>query len=241
VDKRERDAGRGGTARSHGFLVNLMIRALVFDFDGLILETEEPDYLAWQELYRAHGADLPLDVWCRCIGRSSDWFDPIARLEEEIGRPLDRETLREQQRRRHLELIEEASILPGVTAYLEVAHRLGLPVAIASSSRLGWVQGHLHRLGLAEGWACIQCYDDGRHAKPEPDLYLLALEALQVAPNEAIAFEDSPNGVRAAKRAGLWCVAVPNSLTRTLDLSAADLRLGSLEEMPLAEMLGRFS
>jgi HAD superfamily hydrolase (TIGR01509 family) len=218
-----------------------MIRALVFDFDGLILETEEPDYLAWQELYREHGRDLPLDVWCQCIGRSLDWFDPIARLEEEVGRPLDRAALHERHHRRHLELIQAGRALPGVEAYLDEARRLGLPVAIASSSRLDWVQGHLGRLGLADGWACLCCWGEGERAKPEPDLYLSAFARLQVAPHEAIAFEDSPNGVQAAKRAGMWCVAVPNPLTRSLDLSAADLRLDSLEQMPLREVIAFFA
>lgn len=218
-----------------------VIRALVFDFDGLILETEEPDYLAWQELYREHGADLPLEVWCQCIGRSLDWFDPIARLEEEVGRPLDREALRERHRRRHRALIEAGPLLPGVESYLADARRLGLPVAIASSSRLAWVSGHLERLGLADGWACIMCWSEGKRAKPEPDLYLSALAELQVGPHEAIAFEDSPNGIRAAKRAGMWCVAVPNPLTRMLDLSEADLCLDSLEQMPLAEVIAHLS
>src|SRR5579864_9366985 len=210
-----------------------MIRALVFDFDGLILETEEPDYLAWQELYVAHGRDLPLEAWCECIGRSMDWFDPIARLEEEVGQLLDRAALRDRHRLRHHELIEAGSALPGVETYLAEARRLGLPVAIASSSKADWVTGHLARLGLAEGWACISCWGEGERAKPEPDLYLSAVRRLGVAPEEAIAFEDSPNGIRAAKSAGLWCVAVPNPLTKTLDLSAADLRLDSLEQAPL--------
>jgi HAD superfamily hydrolase (TIGR01509 family) len=213
------------------------ISALVFDFDGLILETEEPDYLAWQELYRQHGAELPLELWCECIGRSADWFDPITHLEEEVGRQLDRDALQEWHRRRHRELIEAGFVLPGVKAYLADARRLGLPVAIASSSSAAWVTGHLERLGLPNGWACIQCWQAGTRAKPEPDLYQAVLAELQVAPHEAIAFEDSPNGIAAAKRAGLWCVAVPNALTRNLDLSAADLRLDSLEAMPLADLL----
>src|SRR5947209_6233263 len=116
-----------------------MIRALVFDFDGLILETEEPDYLAWQELYRDHGADLPVEVWCECIGRSLDWFDPIARLEEEVGRPLDRAALRDWHRRRHMELIEAGTTLFGVEAYLAEAVQPGVPVDIASYSQAAWV------------------------------------------------------------------------------------------------------
>jgi HAD superfamily hydrolase (TIGR01509 family) len=218
-----------------------MIKALVFDFDGLILETEEPDYLAWQELYRAHGADLPLETWCECIGRSSDWFDPIAHLEEEIGRTLDRTALHARHRRRHLELLSAGSVLPGVTEYLAEARRLDLPVAIASSSQVSWVRGHLERLGLADGWVCMSCWTEGTRAKPEPDLYLSALATLEVAADEAIAFEDSPNGVRAAKRAGMWCVVVPNPLTRRLDLGAADLRLDSLEQMSLPAVIGNFS
>ena len=216
-----------------------MIRALIFDFDGLILDTEGPDYRAWQEVFQEYGQDLPLSVWCQCIGRSADWFDPLDRLEGLLGRRLDRPAILSRREARHRELVEAESVLAGVGDYLAEARRLGLRLGVASSSSRPWVAGHLRRLGLDAHWDCIRCWGDVERAKPAPDLYLAVLAALDVAPHEAMALEDSPNGVAAAKRAGLFCVAVPNPLTARLDLGLADLRLGSLAEMPLSELLAR--
>ena len=114
---------------------------------------------------------------------------------------------------------------------------MGLRLGVASSSTNEWVKGHLARLGILESFDCIRCRDDVANAKPEPDLYLAVLECLGVRASEAIAIEDSPNGVLAAKRAGLRCVAIPNSITAQLDLGQADLLLGSLDEVTLAELL----
>lgn len=214
-----------------------MIQALVFDFDGLILDTEGPDYRAWQEVFWEYGGDLPLELWCECIGRSADWFDPIGYLEGHLGRSLDREAILRVHRQRHYELLEAEPILPGIEAYLEDAVRLGLRLGIASSSRRQWVVGHLERLGLAGYWECIRCWDDVTLAKPSPELYLSVLEHLGVPPHAALAFEDSPNGIAAAKAAGIFCVAVPNRLTKRLDLGRADMRLASLAELSLPELL----
>lgn len=214
-----------------------MFEALIFDFDGLILETEEPCYHAWLEIFQEYGAHLPLEVWVDCIGRSADYFDPVRYLENEVGRALDGETLRLRQRRRYHELLEQTPLLPGVTDYIAAAGEHGLMLAVASSSSSAWVVGHLDRLDILDAWVSVQCWSAGRRAKPEPDLYLAALDALGVSANRAVALEDSPNGILAAKRAGLLCVAVPNPMTSGLDLSAADLRLPSLSAVPLVELL----
>ena len=218
-----------------------MTQALIFDFDGLILDTEGPDYRAWQDVFREHGSDLPLELWCECIGRSADWFDAVGYLENLVGRPLDREAILRRQRRRHHELLEAEPILPGIKEYLADAQRLGLRVGIASSSSRQWVVGHLERIGLATCWECIRCWGDVESAKPAPDLYLAVLQQLGVAAREAVAFEDSPNGIAAAKAAGMFCVAVPNQLTARLDLSGADMRLESLAQISLPELLARIT
>jgi HAD superfamily hydrolase (TIGR01509 family) len=127
-------------------------------------------------------------------------------------------------------------VLPGIEEWLTEARRLGLKLGIASSSTRQWVMGHLDRLGLG-GWDCIRCREDTVRAKPDPDLYLAVLDCLGIGPGQAIAVEDSLNGLAAAKAAGLFCVAVPCSMTAHMDLSAADLRLGSLAQRSLAEVL----
>ena len=216
-----------------------MIRALVFDFDGLILDTEYPDYQSWQEIYQAHGAHLPLSAWERSVGSMDlDLLDPYAYLEAQIGRPVDREEIRARRRSRLAELVAAQSVLPGVEDYLADARRLGLKLGLASSSSRAWVTGCLAQFGLnGATFDCIRCGDEVKRTKPDPELYLAALDALGVRADQAVALEDSPNGVAAAKGAGLYCVAVPGVLTRRLPFDRADMRLNSLADMPLEKLL----
>jgi len=216
-----------------------MIRALLFDFDGLLVDTESPSYAAWADVYREHGHELTLDTWSAAIG-TLDGFDPYADLEGRVGRSLDRDVV--DARRRELEYaasdLEE--LRHGVHDYLVDAQRLGLERAIVSSSSEDWINRHLERLDLLDGWSCIVAANgDAARAKPRPTLYLEALDRLGVEPAEGVAFEDSPNGITAAKAAGLFCVAVPNPTTAALDVTHADLVLRSLEDVPLEELLRR--
>ncbi|HEX7975037.1 MAG TPA: HAD-IA family hydrolase [Anaerolineales bacterium] len=213
-----------------------MIRGLIFDFDGLILETEGPIYQSWNEFYQAHNCQLSFEVWAGAIGKEEAAYDPLGELEARIGRRLPPEIVA-ARRRRETELIAVQATRPGVRAYLESARRLGLKTGLASSSSCAWVVGHLNRLGLLGYFDCLRAADDVQKTKPDPDLYLAALEGLGLAASEAVAFEDSPNGILAAKRAGLLCVAVPHELTRRLSLDRADYRLDSLADLPLADLL----
>lgn len=214
-----------------------MIKALVFDFDGLILETETPIFQSWQEIYRDFGCELSLEEWLVNVGTMEEQFDPVANLEQRSGQPVDRQQTLIRRQRRELELIQHQPVMPGVQEYLESARRLGLKIGLASSSSCDWVLGHLQRLGLIGYFDAIAAGDDVALTKPDPALYQTAVEWLGVAPHEAVAFEDSRNGLLAAKRAGLHCVVVPNALTHQLDLDQADWRLVSMDEMPLVELL----
>jgi HAD superfamily hydrolase (TIGR01509 family) len=217
----------------------LSIRALVFDFDGLILETELPDYQSWREVYQEHGQDLSMKVWSDVIGRGAEYFDPYQELVAKLGHDLDRVAVLNRRKARHREMIAALEVLPGVREAIAEAKRLGLRLGVASSSSRAWVTGHLARLGLTD-FECVCARDDVVNAKPHPDLYLAACACLDVAPAEAVALEDSANGIAAAKAAGLRCIAIPNPMTAGLDLSAADLRLESLSELSLEDLLGRF-
>ena len=216
-----------------------VLRAVVFDFDGLILDTEEPVYLSWLEVYQAHGEDLPFERWVQIVGSTNALFHPQYHLEERLGKPLAREVL-ERRIGRRTEMILARAVLPGVVQHLDAARARGLKLGVASSSTREWVAGHLERLGILERFDCLRCRDDVANAKPEPDLYLAVLDCLDVKAAEAIAIEDSPNGVAAARRAGMRCVAVPNSITARLDLSEADVTLGSLAEVTLGDLLAKF-
>ncbi|TMF37723.1 MAG: HAD family hydrolase [Chloroflexi bacterium] len=215
-----------------------VIRAIVFDFDGLILDTEEPVYRSWLEVYQAHGEELPFDRWVQIVGSTTTGFHPQHHLEERLGRPLPKEVL-DRRIGRRTEMILANELLPGVVQRLDEARDRGLRLGVASSSTSEWVRGHLARLGILERFDCLRCRDDVAHAKPEPDLYLAVLECLGVEAEDAIAIEDSPNGVTAAKRAGLRCVAIPNSITARLDLTHADVTFTSLADVTLVELLRR--
>jgi HAD superfamily hydrolase (TIGR01509 family) len=215
------------------------IKALVFDFDGLILETETPAYRSWSEIYREHGHELPRDRWLDYIGREAGWFDALTHLETLVGASFDRERVRKQREELKAELTAKLDVMAGIRDYVSEGRRLGLRLAIASSSPRDYVRGHLDRVGLGQGWDAIVCREDAPRAKPAPDLYLRAVELLGVAPDEALALEDSPNGIAAAKDAGLWVVAVPNELTAAGDLTRADCRVSTCAELPLSELLQR--
>lgn len=224
-------------ANRAGSIIGQVIRALVFDFDGLIADTEGPIYQAWAEIYRQHGRELDPAWWSQVVGHTNSGFDPVGELEGLTGRSLDRDTLLEEGRRRGQELSLVQPTLPGVRDWREDARRQGLRLGVASSSSRAWVVGHLERLQL-DGWDCIRCRDDVAHVKPAPDLYLAAVACLGVAPGEALAIEDSAPGVTAARAAGLHCVAVPNWLTSGHDLSPAELVITSLADSSLASVLG---
>lgn len=215
-----------------------MIRAVIFDFDGLILDTEEAVFRSWVEVYEEHGAHLPFERWVEIVGSTTIGFHPQRHLEELLGRPLPQEVL-DRRAIRRTEFVHAKELLPGVLPHIEEARALGLKLGVASSSTTEWVRGHLARLGILERFHCLRCRDDVVNVKPAPDLYLAVLECLGVTGAEAFAIEDSPNGITAAKQAGLRCVAIPNAITAGLDLSRADVVLGSLSEVTLAELLTR--
>jgi HAD superfamily hydrolase (TIGR01509 family) len=218
-----------------------LIQALIFDFDGLILDTETPEARFWQELYARHGQEFPFAEWVRTVvGSAVANLDPVTRLEHLTGLALDRPALHEQANRSRLETQANMPPLPGVVEYIDTARRLGLRLAIASSSPHEWVDGYLRQWGLFDSFAAILCREDAGRTKPAPDLFLAALAALHVRAEQALAFEDSPNGIQAAKAAGLRVVGVPNPITARLGPLPADLVLASLADLTLPDLLAHF-
>ncbi len=216
-----------------------MIHGLIFDFDGLILDTEGPIYQSWVELFAQCGVDLPFELWATIIGVSAnEHFDPMDLLEKRVGVLAERQKLAGRRLERELELVMAETVLPGVIELLTAARAAGLRLGVASSSSRRWVVGHLERLGLLDYFEVVCTADEVERAKPDPALFELALRELGLQPSEAIALEDSPNGAMAARRAGIFVAAVPNRLTARLDLSHADLRLESLAGVSLAGLIG---
>jgi HAD superfamily hydrolase (TIGR01509 family) len=208
---------------------------LVLDFDGTILDTEGPLYRSWADLWSDHGHELALDHWQQYIGTDGG-FDPWDALERLVGFPLD-PAFRRGRRLRRDELLAREELRPGVERWLADAERLLIPVGVASSSPIDWVERHLERLGLRHRFTCLACCGESIPAKPDPTSYREACRLLKAEPSLSVAVEDSAHGVRAAVDAGLFTVAIPHQWTAGSDVSMADRVISSLEEMTLSEAL----
>ena len=219
--------------RAHGPL-----KAVLFDFDGTILDTETPEFEEWRSTFRARGHELGLDVWQHSLGTVGA-YDPCAHLADLTGTPFDHDALRQEVYARHQTRCEAQPLLPGVVDRLREARAAGLKTAVASSSLSEWVEGWLARHRIRDLFDAVCTREQVRQVKPAPDLFLLAATRLGVAADQCLVFEDSPNGISAARVAGMRCVAIPNPLTRHLPLGEADFVVESLADYSLAEILSR--
>jgi HAD superfamily hydrolase (TIGR01509 family) len=215
-----------------------VIKALIFDFDGLIMDTETPKVEAWKAIYADYGQEFPLHIWVReVVGSSVTNFDAAAHLAELTGQELDQPSLHARARAFYLERLGKLPALRGVNDYVNAARRLGLRLAVASCSTHAWVEGYLRQLGLFNDFESIICLEDVRLVKPDPEPFLKTLEALHLRADQALVFEDSSNGVLAARRAGLRVVVIPNPITADASIEPGSLVLSSLADLPLEELL----
>lgn len=231
-----REARWDGVPERRPALGLVVMKALIFDFDGTILDTEQAEYTAWTHTYARYGGELSLHDYLPWVGTAEAIFDPYTHLEAQIG-PYDREAFDRERGEMLHSLLERLEPLPGVLECLDQARKLGLKLAVASSSSAAWVLRHLQQHDLLQAFDQVITREYVERTKPDPALFLKAAEVLEVAPAECVAIEDSLNGVRAAKAAGMFTIAVPNFLTRHLDLSQADVVLPSLAELELEPFL----
>jgi len=217
------------------------LQGILFDFDGLILDTETPIFQAWKEKFKEHGKELLLAEWAEILGKSTDHLGPIEVFLNEFPEESKRAEITQEVKQTELELVHQKRPLPGVEDLIIKAKERGLMLGIVSSSDQDWVHSHLKRLGLMEYFDHTSCADEVEIAKPNPELYNLGLKKTGLAREKVLVLEDSPNGVLAAKRAELFCVAVPNQLTIQLpfdnDGGEPDLVLASLLEFPWDELM----
>jgi HAD superfamily hydrolase (TIGR01509 family) len=211
--------------------------ALIFDFDGLLVDTESSALLAWREQFAVHELVFPLEVWHSYIGSQGSQEAMLAAVRAG-GIDFEDAELRGEWRARHNRIVSSEPLRAGVEAFLDEAAAAGAKFAVASSATRDWLDQQLGRLGILARFEVVCARDNGR-VKPAPDIYLAALAGLGVEASDAIAFEDSPNGITAAKAAGLYCVAVPNPVTADLPLGQADLRAESFTQISYAELVDR--
>jgi HAD superfamily hydrolase (TIGR01509 family) len=218
------------------------VRAVFFDFDGLILDTETPEVETWREVFREHGTEFPDAYWINALGRGADQITqtPAGLLAEKLGRPIDEAAVHQAARDRVLAKIDAAEPRPGILRLLGELKEAGIPMAVVSSSKHSWVDGYLGKLELSHFFEFTVCADDVERAKPFPDLYLAAMAKMGVDPSDSLALEDSPNGSHAGVSAGMTVFAIPNPVTARLDISHAHWIIEDLTQLSLATMQSRF-
>ncbi|MDF2924487.1 MAG: phosphoglycolate phosphatase [Paenibacillaceae bacterium] len=214
-----------------------MIKAVIFNFDGTIIDTETPRYETFREVYEQHDLALELGMYAPCIGTGLQFFNPYEYLIGRIKLPVNLDSVRSSIRGRHSLLMEEEGLRPGVLDYLKHAKGHGLQLGLVSSSSRKWVDGYLHRLGIDRYFDYVRTSDDVARITPHPELYQQMLACMRLAPHQAVAIEDSPHGLRAAAAAGLYSVIVPNPVTSRLEFDRANYRVGSLKDLELGQLL----
>lgn len=215
--------------------VRIMVKLIIFDFDGLVFDTETFELEAFQELYKEYNVEFPIKEWINSIGSSLS-FDPYEQLLLEYPK-INRDSFRVKRNNLYKQLSEGKLPREGVVDYLERAKQLGIKVALASSSTRSWINYHINKLGILSYFDYICTSDDVLSVKPEPDLYQKVLSYFKMSPKEAVVFEDSPNGSLASIRAGIPCVVVPNKTTKFLEFDErVVLLLNSKKDMTLDEI-----
>lgn len=213
------------------------VKGFIFDFDGLIIDTESADLYSWQDTYAEFRLDFPIYHWIENLGRDPEVFDVHQHFASVAPKGVNLAEVYDRRRANKLTRVSQTELLPGVLQTLDYAQNNNLRIGMASSSPSSWVLPHLQRLGIDHRFEVVFTKDDVAHTKPSPELYIKALKALGLQPDEAIVFEDSPNGILAAKSAGIYCVAVRTAYTSYLDVSQADHLVDSLESTKLENIL----
>ena len=217
-----------------------MIKAIIFDFDGTIIDTETAWYLAFKGAYDSHGVDFPLERYAECLGTSLQSFNPYTYIRTHYKIPVDLNEFRKSIENKHTEMMEKEAIRPGILPLLQSAKEANLKIGLASSSSREWIDKYIQLLDIGEYFECYCTSDTVQNVKPDPELYLQALEKLNVKANEAIAIEDSPNGARAAVAAGIPTVVIKNTISEQLPFSTGHHTIDSLENHNLKDLIDLF-
>ncbi|MDR6997788.1 putative hydrolase of the HAD superfamily [Neobacillus niacini] len=213
-----------------------VIKGVIFDFDGLIVDTESVWFEALKEvLMEKHHVELELSKYSSCIGTGSDVL--FKYLRGVVGEDVDCELLNQLALEKYNEKMKQPSLREGVIEYLEEAKINNLKIGLASCSSREWVARHLKPLNIIEYFDVINTKNDVKKVKPDPEIYIKTLTDCNLKRPEAVAFEDSLNGLLAAKEAGIRCVIVPNDVTRHLSFETHDYKLETMSQEALSEVI----
>ena len=206
-------------------------KAIIFDFDGVLVDTEWAIYQSWVKLFAREGQKISIETYSPCLGAGYSHWNPGDYLESLTGKKYDWET-ETPARQAVLEAdLERMGLMDGALELLDWCREHDIPLAVASSSSRRWVAGWLEKLGIMKRFVGVFTRTDGYPVKPDPALFLAARECVGVAPDDCIIIEDSENGTISAQRAGIPCIAIPNRMTAAADFSRAKMVLHSLREL----------
>ncbi len=212
------------------------IKGIIFDFDGVLVDTEWAIYQSWVHLYAREGQEISIETYSPCLGAGYSHWDPAKHLESLTHRSYDWE-IETPARQARLEAdLERSGLMPGAVELMDWCDAHGIPMTVASSSSRRWVEGWLNKLGIYSRFKGVFTRTDGYPVKPDPALFLAAQSCIGVPPEDCLIIEDSENGTIAAQNAGIPCVAIPNRLTVHSDLSRAQFHAVSLSAL-LTEIL----
>lgn len=206
-------------------------QAVIFDFDGLLVDTEYAIYSSWLRVFSSAGHPLPLDLFNQCLGSGYTHWNPGDHLERLTGRAFDWEAINARRQEEIVRDLEHAGLLPGAMELIRHLAEREIPMGVASSSSHRWVDGWLNKLGIMPYFSTVVCRDDGLPVKPDPALFLKASENLGIPPSRCLVLEDSQNGTTAACRAGMPVISIPNRVTEQADFSLTTSKISSLKEL----------
>jgi len=216
-----------------------MIKAVIFDMDGLMVDTEPLYSKAMSQVAEKRGKSFTLEIKQKLMGRRA--IESLTIFKEHLGlNESPEELLLEREEIYGKLLAQNITPMPGLFKLLELLNKLGLRKAIASSSKQRWIELIINKLGIVDQFEIIVSGEEIKHGKPDPEIYLLTSKKLNLAPEECLVLEDALSGVASAKAAKMKCITVPNQFTQGLDFSNADLVVNSLEEIDEA-LLKRLS
>lgn len=214
-----------------------MIKAIIFDLDGVIIDSEPLHCKADNQLLTELGIDAPENYFDRFVGWTNEAMWEAIKNDYHITEFIHE--LTEMQMPIKLNLLQEGDykVIPGIVELLEEIKTMHIPTAIASSSPKLFIQAAIEKLGLKQYFSVILSGEEVKRSKPEPDIFLKAAELLNVNPSECLVLEDSKSGTAAAKKAGMKCIGYQNVNSGEQDLSKADLIVYEIKEIDIKKMM----
>lgn len=207
---------------------------LIFDFDGVMVDTEWAIFQSWVRLFEREGQRITIADYSPCLGAGYSRWNPADYLEQLTGKQYDW-ALEDTRRKAQIDAeLAARGLMPGARELMDWCHAQGIGMTVASSSSRRWVEGWLRRLNIYDEFAGVFTRTDGYPVKPDPALFLAAQSCLGLPKEDCLIIEDSENGTVAAQNAGIPCAAVPCRMTQHMDFSRAVRRFASLAELTSA-------